>query len=156
MTRRQAREHLFLMLFRIEFHDREELREQADFYLKYLENMPEEELASLKEDVESLGVKFDIKSLTEKETEELRTRFLEIVDRLTEIDETLSKISTGWTLDRMGKVDLTVMRIAVYEMKFDNKVPGPVSINEAVELAKKFGEETSGSFVNGVLAKLYR
>ena len=77
-----------------------------------------------------------------------------IVEKLDEIDETISSISTGWNLNRMGKVDLTVMRIAVYEIKFDETIPDVVSVNEAVEIAKKFGEETSGSFVNGVLAKL--
>ena len=55
--------------------------------------------------------------------------------------------------DRMGKVDLTVIRLAVYEMKFDETIPDGVAINEAVELAKKFGQDESAGFVNGVLAK---
>lgn len=140
MTRRQAREHLFRMMFRIEFNKREELREQADFYLESLDNLNEE-------DIESLGSK-DIKKLKE--------RYIKIVEKLTEIDEILANTSTGWKLDRMGKVDLAVMRIAIYEIKFDQDIPDEVAINEAVEIAKKYGEETSGSFVNGVLAKLLK
>ncbi len=59
----------------------------------------------------------------------------------------------GWTLDRVGKVELAILRLGVYEMQFDADIPEGVAISEAVELAKKFGEENSGAFVNGVLAK---
>lgn len=132
MTRREMREHLFRMLFRKEFHEEEELIEQIDFYLE------------------------PIKKLEEKEAISLKERLSQIVDHLPQIDETLSEISSGWKLTRMGKVDLTIMRIAIYEIKYDDNVPDKVAINEAVEIAKKFGGESSGSFVNGVLAKLLR
>lgn len=132
MTRREMREHLFRMLFRKEFHEEEELIEQIDFYLE------------------------PIKKLEEKEAISLKERLSQIVDHLPQIDETLSEISSGWKLARMGKVDLTIMRIAIYEIKYDDNVPDKVAINEAVEIAKKFGGESSGSFVNGVLAKLLR
>ena len=56
-------------------------------------------------------------------------------------------------LDRMGKVDLTLIRLAVYEIKYDDDIPTGVAINEAVELAKKFGQDSSPAFINGVLAK---
>lgn len=147
MTRRQAREHLFLMLFRYEFHKGDELLEQADLYLEPLQNISED-------DFELFDRK--MKSLKPEDLESLKDRYNNIVDKLPEIDATLSEISSGWTLSRMGKVDLTVMRIAIYEIKYDEDIPGEVSINEAVEIAKKFGEESSGSFVNGVLAKLLR
>ena len=173
MTRRQAREHLFNMLFRIEFNKIEELSKQADYYLEALENLTDEELQSLKDDLEagdnetdsdskeeevvvigSHGSKIDLESLTIEDVEVLKKRFLQIVDKLPEVDKIISKISTGWTINRMGKVDLTTMRIAVYEIKYDEEIPGEVSVNEAVEIAKKYGQESSGSFVNGVLAKL--
>ncbi len=147
MTRRQAREHLFLMLFRYEFHKSDELLEQADLYLEPLQNISED-------DFELFDRK--MKSLKPEDLESLKDRYNNIVDKLPEIDATLSEISSGWTLSRMGTVDLTVMRIAIYEIKYDEDIPGEVSINEAVEVAKKFGEESSGSFVNGVLAKLLR
>lgn len=127
MTRRQARDHLFRMLFRKEFHKGDELDKQVDFYLESMED-----------------------------TNELKGRFNNIVEKLPEIDAILTEISAGWKLNRMGKVDLTVMRIAIFEIKFDEEIPNAVAINEAVEIAKKYGEESSGSFVNGVLAKMLR
>lgn len=54
----------------------------------------------------------------------------------------------------MGRVDLTILRLAVYEMKFDEDIPEKVAINEAVELSKKFGGDESPAFINGVLAKI--
>ncbi|NLJ90894.1 MAG: transcription antitermination factor NusB [Clostridiales bacterium] len=145
MTRRQAREHLFIMLFRKEFHKKEELLEQVDLYFESSKDLGEDDLEAYEK---------ELKGFRDKDIEELRSKFSKILEKLDEIDETISSISTGWNLNRMGKVDLTVMRIAVYEIKFDETIPDVVSVNEAVEIAKKFGEETSGSFVNGVLAKL--
>ena len=66
----------------------------------------------------------------------------------------LNEASKGWKVNRMSKVDLAIMRLAVYEMKMDEDIPVKVAINEAVELAKKFGGDDSPAFVNGVLAKL--
>ena len=71
-----------------------------------------------------------------------------------EIDQILNDYSRGWKTTRMSRVDLTALRLAVYEMKFDEDVPVGVAINEAVELAKMFGGEDSGSFVNGILGKI--
>ncbi len=118
------------MLFRRDFHEPAELDEQIEFYFETVEKPKEEELAYLKE------------------------RFQKILDRIPEIDDILSGISSGWQLNRMGKVDLTVMRLAIYEIRFDDDIPTKVAINEAVEIAKIFGGDSSGSFVNGVLAKL--
>ena len=76
-----------------------------------------------------------------------------IIDKLKDIDDAINKEAKGWTTDRMGKVDLTILRLAVYEIRYDEDVPTSVAINEAVELAKKFGRDESAGFVNGVLAK---
>lgn len=65
----------------------------------------------------------------------------------------LDEKAKGWNTARMSKVDLTILRLAVYEMKYDDSVPDRVAINEAVELAKKFGQDASSGFVNGILAK---
>ena len=73
-----------------------------------------------------------------------------------EIDEMLNRTTEGWKTTRMGKVDLAILRLAVYEMKFDEDVPVGVAINEAVELAKRFGRDQSPSFINGILGKLAR
>lgn len=130
MTRREIREHIFLMLFRKDFYNTDELNEQIKFYLEELEKASVEENTYLME------------------------RFQAVVDKLEEIDTILSETSTGWKLNRMGKVDLTILRLAVFEMKFDEEIPVKVAINEAVELAKKFGGDDSPAFVNGVLAKI--
>ena len=66
----------------------------------------------------------------------------------------LNEHVTGWKTSRMNKVDLSILRLAVYEMKYDEDVPVGVAINEAVELAKKFGGSEAPAFINGVLGKL--
>ena len=72
-----------------------------------------------------------------------------------ELDERISRFAKGWTPARMPKVDLSIMRLSSYEMSFRSDIPASVSINEAVELSKKYGDDHSKSFVNGVLAKVY-
>lgn len=73
-----------------------------------------------------------------------------------QIDELLSLHLKGWQLDRLSKVDRQVLRLATYELLFNQDVPPKVVINEAIELAKHFGTEESGKFVNGVLGKVVR
>ena len=72
---------------------------------------------------------------------------------LEEIDKKIDEVAAGWKTKRMGKVELAILRLAVYEMLYDDTIPEKVSVNEAVELAKKFGGNESPAFVNGVLAK---
>ena len=66
----------------------------------------------------------------------------------------INAVTKGWKTGRMGKVDLTLLRLAVYEIKFEEEIPTGVAINEAVELAKKYGTDGSFSFINGILAKI--
>lgn len=77
-----------------------------------------------------------------------------IMAMIPELDSMVNEHAVGWQTDRMGKVDLTIIRLAVYEMKFDEDIPVSVAINEAVELAKRYGTENSPAFINGVLAKM--
>lgn len=72
------------------------------------------------------------------------------------IDETLSVYLTGWKVDRLSRVDRQILRLAAYEMLFGTEVPPKVVVNEAIELAKRFGSDESGKFVNGVLGKLIK
>ncbi len=131
MGRRELREQLFKLLFRKEFHPAEELQEQEEMFFQ---------------DV-------DVKPTTPEEQTYISTKYDKILEKLPQIDEMLNDKATGWTTTRMGKVDLTILRLAVYEMLYDDDIPVNVAINEAVELAKKFGQDESSSFVNGVLAK---
>ena len=70
------------------------------------------------------------------------------------IDIMIDEKAKGWKTSGMGKVELTILRLAVYEMLFDEDVPATVAINEAVEIAKKFGGDDTPAFVNGILAKV--
>ena len=96
----------------------------------------------------------DIPMATEKDQEYIEAKYQAIADRLEEIDEMLNKVAEGWKVSRMGKVELTIMRLAAYEIRFDEDVPASVAINEAVEMAKIFGGDDSPAFINGVLGKL--
>ena len=71
-----------------------------------------------------------------------------------EIDQTIASIAQDWTLSRMANVDRNVMRLATYEILFCPDIPGRVSLNEAIELAKRFGGEESAKFVNGILDRV--
>lgn len=130
MTKREEREHLFRILFCKDFHDMEELKEQIEFYQEQQEGITAEEFAPIRKKLEA------------------------IVEAEGSIDMILSEATTGWRLNRMGKAELAILRIAVYEMRYDENVPDKVAINEAVELAKKYGNDASSGFVNGVLAKV--
>ena len=130
MTRREIREHLFCMLFRKDFHEPFEMNEQVELYFDSIE------------------------AVNDKDLEYIEDRFNKISDKLGEIDVLLAEATSGWKLNRMGKVDLSIMRLATYEIKYDEEVPDKVAINEAVELAKKYGGDSSASFINGVLAKV--
>ena len=90
----------------------------------------------------------------EKDKAYIDTNYAKVKEQLEEIDRMLNETSEGWKTSRMGKVDLAILRLAVYEMFFDEDVPMSVAINEAVELGKRFGTDDSSSFINGILGKL--
>lgn len=79
-----------------------------------------------------------------------------VVKNSKEIDRYIAKYATEWPLDQITYVDRNILRIGVYELIFDKEIPGKVAINEAIEIAKAFGSESSGKFVNGVLGALYK
>ena len=132
MTRSIIREHIFKILFRAEFYNKEEFTQQAEYYVSELSNAKD------------------------KEIEYIKDKTLAIIDNLPEIDEIINENSDGWPTNRLGKAELTIMRLAVYEIRFDEEIPDGVAINEAVELSKKYGSDNSSSFVNGVLAKIIK
>ena len=117
------------MLFRVEFHEEGEMAEQ---------------LVLLDDEIENI---------TEEDSAYINNKCNDIIAKIDEIDAAINESTKGWKTTRMGKVDLSIIRLAVYEIKFEEDIPAKVSINEAVELAKKYGTDESASFVNGVLAK---
>ena len=86
--------------------------------------------------------------------EELAQYVNDIVLHIPELDEKINEVAKGWKTNRMAKVDLTLIRLALYEILYDENVPDKVAINEAVELAKIYSKSDSSAFVNGVLGKL--
>ena len=89
-----------------------------------------------------------------KDVEYIRNKALDVILKTEEIDKLINDNTKGWKTARMNKVDLSILRLAVYEMKWDEEIPESVAINEAVELSKKYSGDEGPSFVNGVLAKL--
>ena len=79
-----------------------------------------------------------------------------VLSHVTELDEKISAASVNWSLERIAKVDLTILRLATYEILYEDDVPGSVAINEAVELANLYSEPSSGRFINGVLGTILR
>ena len=130
MSRKELREHIFRMLFRIEFNNDEEMKEQETFYFEELEEA------------------------TGKDQEYILNKYRAVVEKKEEIDTLLNEVTEGWKTSRMNRVDLTILRLATYEIKWDEDVPTGVAINEAVELAKKYSSDDGPSFVNGILAKV--
>lgn len=141
MKRSQIREQVFKLLFRIEFNDIEDMPEQVKLFM---------EAPTLDEDEN------DIKEVkvTPSEEEYIVNKYNDIVNHLSEINQIIDDTAKGWSSDRIGKVELTILRLAVYEIKFDDDIPVSVAIDQAVELSKRFGRDESYSFINGVLAKL--
>lgn len=132
MKRSKLRENIFKLLFMTEFNGAEEMPEQLSMYFS------------------------EIEDLNEKDRAYMEAKYQNIMDREAQIDALLNDASSGWKTSRMSKVDLTILRLAVYEMKFDEDVPVKVAINEAVEMAKRFGQDGSASFINGILGTISR
>ena len=132
MIRSELREHVFKMLFQIEFNEAADMPEHLKYYFETLDDAKD------------------------KDKTYIQKKYEAVVSHVEEIDALLNEAAKGWKTSRMNKVDLTILRLAVYEMRWDDEVPEGVAINEAVELAKRFGGEGSSSFVNGVLGRLAR
>lgn len=133
MGRHELREWVFTLLFRVEFHDVTEMPEQISLFFSESKNMD-----------------------SGKDVDYIQARVCAVLDRLPEIDKLINENTEGWDTSRMGKAELAVLRLAVYEMRFDDDIPTGVAIDEAVEIAKKYGQKNSGGFVNAILAKIVK
>ena len=131
ITRRsELREAAFIILFRADYYDPEEMPGQIRSFFEG-------------ED-----------AFQEAEKQFIAGRVLQVCEKTKEIDKLLDEVSVGWKVKRMTRADLTALRLACYEILYDDSVPNAVAINDAVELAKNYGTDNSGSFVNGILAKI--
>jgi len=132
MIRTELREHIFKLLFQEEFNREEDMQEHLKYYFMTLENA------------------------ADKDKDYIQEKYEAVAGHIAEIDELINQYAKGRKTTRMNKVDLAILRLAVYEMKWDEEVPVGVAINEAVELAKRFSGGDSPSFINGVLGKIAR
>ncbi|MGB7604290.1 MAG: transcription antitermination factor NusB [Lutisporaceae bacterium] len=141
MSRRLAREFAIQFLFSMDFNKEEHSEQYIEEFLQHKEEYRD------KDEEGVLG-----KSPREYAIETLKGA----MQHLEEIDKLIEFHTTGWKKERIAKVDLAILRLAIYEIVFNDNVPDSVAVNEAVELAKKYSTEDSGSFVNGVLGKIIR
>ena len=102
MTRREQREQVFKLLFRAEFHESEAMEEQKDFFCTENDEMD---------------------PASEKEITYITEKAKAILDQKEEIDQAIDGVATGWKTNRMGKVELSILRLAYYEMKYEESVP---------------------------------
>ena len=130
MKRRELREHIFEILFRVEFMSESDMEEQLELFFE------------------------DLAEARPADVDYIKNKYLAVREKMPMIDILIDEKSTGWKTSRMGKVELTILRLAVYEMLFDEDVPVTVAINEAAEISKKFGGDDTPAFVNGILAKV--
>lgn len=128
MSRRSARKHVFNLLFQLDFY-KDDFQSAKEIYL--------EENAASQEDVEFI--------LDEVEG---------AIKHLEEIDALIDKCAKDWSIERLSKVDLAILRLAVFEMKYSENIPVSVAANEAVELAKTYSEEEAPAFINGILGQV--
>lgn len=131
MTRREAREHVMKLLFQKEFLEVEEYDSQAQSYLERFE-------------IDQAHHGF------------ILGEYNGTIARQEEIDGIIAESSKKWKTNRMAKLDLTILRLAVYEMYYEEDIPNNVAINEAVELAKKYSGDESPAFINGLLANVIK
>ena len=141
MSRRLARESAIQFLYSTDFNKNENLDEMLkDFFDAEDENIDNK----LQDTLNSNDMEF---------AEEI---IRGTIDKLEHIDHLIQTNTTGWTKERIAKVDLAILRLALYEILYREDIPSSVAINEAIELAKKYSTEESGGFVNGVLGKIVR
>lgn len=133
MGRKKARENAFRCIFQLGFENEYNI-----------ENM----LESLSQDLDE--------KLTDEDKEYIVSSLNGVLENKDKIDEYILSNLKNWTIDRISKVDLALLRLAIYEIKYDDSMPYKVSINEAVELAKIYGDDKSPAFINGLLAKIQK
>ena len=132
MKRSAIRELTFRLIYSLEIQKAENLEEQIELYLECNEVEDEEAKEYIKDAIFGIN------------------------EHIEEIQELIEKnLKADWKIDRISKIDLSLLKLAIYEIKY-KEIPYKVAINESLELAKKYGEETSRNFINGILASVVK
>lgn len=132
MRRTEIRELAFKLIYSLEIQQEENLSEQIELYLQTLDKQNQKIEDYIKDVIYGIN----------SNNEEIENIIKQCID-------------SKWSIERISKVNLSILKLAIYEMKYKN-IPFKVEINEAVELAKKYGEDTSSKFINGALAKVVK
>jgi len=140
MGRTTSRKHAFMLIYQSQFHEESEMSFLRESYLEQLE--------------QDLSESEPKEYLSNSDKRFIQGEFEGTLENLEEIDQIISENLVKWTIDRISKVDLSILRLSIYEMKFVEDIPISVTINEAINLAHEFSGDESPSFVNGILAKV--
>lgn len=132
MSRRNARKHIFNLVFQTEFNADTDVKESIDTYTEEYE-----------------GFKKD-------ESDFISREYRGILANIESINSYIDKFAVGWSISRLAKTDLAILRMGVYEIIFDEEIPDAVAVNEAVELAKVFSGDKAPAFINAVLLKIVK
>ena len=130
MSRTNARKNAFSLLFQFDFVGKDDVEANKEAFFEENHVVDEDEKEYITKNVSGA------------------------IENVEEIDKLIEENLKGWTIDRINKVDLAILRLAVYEMNYSKTAPQSVVINEAVELAKKYSSDQGPSFVNGILGKI--
>ena len=129
MGRKKARDNAFKCIYQLEFMDDKNVEKLLEYC-------------------------YDENQNTDNEKEYIQKVVYGVVENLSIIDDNILKNLKNWTINRIAKIDLAILRLAIYEILYLEDIPAKVSVNEAVELAKEYGGPDSTSFVNGLLTKI--
>ena len=137
LSRSALREHIFRIVFSSEFRKEDDTKE---FIRLYTDNLFEENGDSVQ--------------LSDEDSLYIRDKSEQIILMCPEEDKLIVENSKGWSSSRIGKAEMAILRLAIYEIIYDKDIPQNVAINEAVELAKKYGDEQAPGFINGILSSI--
>ena len=139
LSRSALREHIFKIVFSSDFRSGEEATAYVGLYTDSITDEKDEPL-----------------EIDDSDAAYIREKSERIILMLPEIDEKISQYAKGWSSSRIGKAEMAILRLAIYEILYDEDIPQNVAINEAVELAKKYGDEQAPGFVNGILSSVIK
>lgn len=132
MSRRNARKHIFNLVFQTEFNVETDIKETIETYTEEYEDFQK------------------------GESDFVSREYRGILANIESIDSYIDKYAIGWSVQRLAKTDLAILRMGVYEIVFDDEIPDAVAVNEAVELAKEFSGDKAPAFINAVLSKIVK
>lgn len=137
MTRRTAREITLCLLFNFTFNSEEKPDELLELYINYF---PDAENGIIPEEIRNDNY--------------ISKTYFGVTQKLSELDSLIEKAATNWKPERISRVSRSILRLAVYELLYIDDIPKKVSVNEAIELAKRFDDDNGYSFVNGILGNI--